>query len=124
VLRVEMQARSMPVAFPPDAVELALDYDYGTISERTYLLPTHAEMLTCTRGTDECRRSVSDFENYETASGSDRQQSSALRIMPNLPGCTSPRGVRHHPSKRHTLPIPFTQNGQICGRISPIREIF
>jgi hypothetical protein len=59
-----MAAKNMPKAFPLDAVESALDYDYVLISDQKFLLPAHSETLSCTRGTSECSRNVIDFRNY------------------------------------------------------------
>ncbi len=65
VLRIEMAAKNMPRAFPLDAVESALDYDYVIISDQKYLLPAHSESLSCIRGTADCTRNVIDFRNYK-----------------------------------------------------------
>lgn len=64
VLRIEMDARNIPKDFPFDHVESAVDYDFVLIGSRKYLLPTHSEALTCSRGTTECSRNVIDFRNY------------------------------------------------------------
>jgi hypothetical protein len=64
VLRIEMSAKNMPKAFPLDAVESALDYDYVLIGDQKYLLPAHSEALSCIRGSAECTRNVIDFRNY------------------------------------------------------------
>ena len=36
---------------------------------RQYLLPVHAETLTCERGTSRCARNKIDFRNYRKYSG-------------------------------------------------------
>ncbi len=64
VLRIEMQARSLPSEFPMDTVESAVDYDSVRIGTQEVLLPTHAENLSCERGTPNCSRNVIDFRNY------------------------------------------------------------
>ncbi len=64
VLRIEMSARNIPEGFPMDTVESAIDYDYVTISGNKYLLPAHAEALSCDRGTNGCSRNVIEFRNY------------------------------------------------------------
>ncbi len=64
VLRIEMSARNMPKGFPLDTVESAVDYDYVMISADKYLLPVHAEALSCDRGTSDCSRNVIEFRNY------------------------------------------------------------
>ena len=64
VLRIEMQARSIPPDFPMDAVESAVDYSYVTIGGASVLLPVHAESLGCERGTSNCSHNIIDFRNY------------------------------------------------------------
>jgi hypothetical protein len=64
VLRIEMQARSIPEAFPLDTVESAIDYDRVSIGDAKFLLPVHAETLACQRGTSDCSRNAIDFRNY------------------------------------------------------------
>jgi len=64
VLRIEMSARNIPREFPLDQVESTVDYDFVLIGNQKYLLPTHSEALSCTRGTTECSRNVIDFRNY------------------------------------------------------------
>jgi hypothetical protein len=64
ILRIEMSARNIPKGFPLDTVESAVDYDYVMISGNKYLLPVHAEALSCERGTSGCSRNVIEFRNY------------------------------------------------------------
>jgi hypothetical protein len=64
VLRIEMQARSIPSDFPMDMVESAVDYSYVTIGGTSVLLPVHAESLGCERGTSYCSHNIIDFRNY------------------------------------------------------------
>lgn len=65
VLRVEMQARNIPVLFPFDTVESATDYDYVRLSTpEPYLLPVDAEVLSCIRGSSNCARNKIEFRNY------------------------------------------------------------
>jgi hypothetical protein len=64
VVRIEMQARSIPPDFPMDAVESAVDYSYVTIGGASVLLPVHAESLGCERGTSYCSHNIIDFRNY------------------------------------------------------------
>jgi hypothetical protein len=64
VLRIEMQARSIPSDFPMDTVESAVDYSYVTIGGTSVLLPVHAESLGCERGTSYCSHNIIDFRNY------------------------------------------------------------
>jgi len=64
VLRIEMQARSIPYDFPMDTVESTVDYSNVTIGGTSFLLPVRAESLGCQRGSDDCRHNVIDFRNY------------------------------------------------------------
>jgi len=64
VLRIEMQARSLPKDFPFDTIESAVDYAKVRIGSREFLLPAHAESLSCQRGTPNCSRNTIDFRNY------------------------------------------------------------
>ncbi len=69
ILRIEMQSRHMPEAFPMDKVELATDYEFVRIGEAQFLLPVHAETLSCERGTSNCSRNTIDFRNYHKYAG-------------------------------------------------------
>ena len=70
VLRIEMEARGLPSDFPADHVESATDYQYVRLGDaKQYLLPVHAETLSCQRGTQYCSRNVIDFRNYHKYSG-------------------------------------------------------
>jgi len=65
VLRIEMEALGFPKSFPTDHVESATDYQYVRLSDaKAYLLPVHAETLSCQRGTNNCSRNTIDFLNY------------------------------------------------------------
>ncbi|HUJ21154.1 MAG TPA: hypothetical protein VLX58_06500 [Bryobacteraceae bacterium] len=69
VLRIEMQANHLPQEFPADKVESATDYEFIRIGEGQFLLPVHAETLTCLRGTNMCSHNVIDFRNYHKYAG-------------------------------------------------------
>ncbi len=70
VLRVEMQARRMPEEFPLDTVETAVDYQYIRLGgPDLFLLPVHAEVLACQRGSSYCSRNAIDFRNYHRYTG-------------------------------------------------------
>lgn len=45
VLRFEQVATEIPAGFPITAASSVIDYDWVTIGERKYLLPTHSEIL-------------------------------------------------------------------------------
>lgn len=65
VLRIEQQAKAIPVLFPFDTVETATDYDYVRLSTpEQFLLPVGAEILSCERGTNSCARNKIEFRNY------------------------------------------------------------
>ena len=65
ILRIEMQARNIPVAFPLDKVESAVDYNFVKIGLSSFLLPVHADVLSCERGSRQCSRNAIDFRNYK-----------------------------------------------------------
>jgi predicted transcriptional regulator len=70
VLRIEMQAKEIPEAFPEISVETAVDYDsirLGTPEQ--FLLPVHSEALSCWRGSNDCQRNVIEFRNYHKFTG-------------------------------------------------------
>ena len=70
VMRIEMQAFGFPGDFPTDHVESAMDYQYTRLGDaKQYLLPVHAETLSCQRGSDFCSHNVIDFRNYHKYSG-------------------------------------------------------
>ncbi|MDQ6666222.1 MAG: DUF5666 domain-containing protein [Acidobacteriota bacterium] len=70
VLRIEMQADNVPEEFPLDQVEAANDYGFVRLGgTQEFLLPTHAENLSCERGTSICSRNSIDFRNYHKYSG-------------------------------------------------------
>ena len=70
VLRIEMDAKGFPAEFPTDHVESAIDFQYIRLGDlKQYLLPVHAETLSCARGTVECSRNVIDFKNYHKYTG-------------------------------------------------------
>ena len=70
VIRIEVQADDIPVDFPLDKVESS--NEYGLIRLATadqYMLPSHAETLSCERGTTFCSRNAIEFRNYHKYSG-------------------------------------------------------
>ncbi|HEY1241799.1 MAG TPA: hypothetical protein VGF16_14645 [Bryobacteraceae bacterium] len=70
VLRIEMQAKNLPKDFPADQVESATDYQYVRLGgTQQFLLPVHAETLSCQRGTSYCSRNTIDFRNYHKYTG-------------------------------------------------------
>ncbi len=69
VLRIEMQAVDVPKDFLSDTTESAVDYEMVSLGTQKYLLPVHAEVLTCMRGTSTCDKNVIEFRNYHKFSG-------------------------------------------------------
>ena len=70
VMRIEMQAFGFPSDFESDDVESATDYQYVRLGDaKQYLLPVHAETLSCERGTPYCSRNTIDFRNYKKYTG-------------------------------------------------------
>jgi hypothetical protein len=70
VLRIEIRAVRLPEEFPLDTVESAVDYEYIRLGgPNEFLLPVHAELLNCQRGTSMCSRNTTDFRNYHRYSG-------------------------------------------------------
>lgn len=70
VLRIEMQAKEIPQEFPEISVETAVDYDTVSLgSADRFLLPVHAEALSCWRNSNECQRNVIEFRNYHKFEG-------------------------------------------------------
>jgi hypothetical protein len=65
VMRIEQQARSMPLLFPFDTTESATEYDFIRLATpESFLLPVDAEVLSCVRGTSTCARNRIEFRNY------------------------------------------------------------
>ena len=51
-------------------IETAVDFDYISLgTPEKFLLPVHAEVLSCARGSNECDRNVIDFRNYHKFTG-------------------------------------------------------
>jgi hypothetical protein len=70
VLRIEMQAKQIPEAFPEISVETAVDYDTINLGAADkFLLPVHAEALSCWRNSNECQRNTIEFRNYHKFEG-------------------------------------------------------
>lgn len=65
VMRIEQQARSMPLLFPFDTTESATEYDFIRLATpEAFLLPVDAEVLSCVRGSSVCARNRIEFRNY------------------------------------------------------------
>ena len=46
-----------------------ISYDFVMIKDQKILLPTHAEVLSCERGSYNCSRNAIDFRNYHAYTG-------------------------------------------------------
>jgi hypothetical protein len=70
VMRIEMSAINIPPEFPLDQVEASNDYGLVRLATADqYLLPTHAETLSCERGSPICSRNTIEFRNYHKYTG-------------------------------------------------------
>src|SRR6185437_15963511 len=67
VLRFEQIATEIPGDFPMTAASSLIDYDWVSINERKYLLPTHSEILLTTINPQMVVQSRNDirFRNYQ-----------------------------------------------------------
>ena len=67
VLRFEQIATEVPPDFPITAASSLIDYDWVTINEHKYLLPSHSEVLMTTRQPKFVLQSRNDvrFRNYQ-----------------------------------------------------------
>ncbi len=69
VRRIEMEAVNIPKDFPMDATEWSVDYDTVHLGTATFLLPTHAESLSCQRGSSICTKNTVEFRDYHKYTG-------------------------------------------------------
>jgi hypothetical protein len=67
VLRFEQVATEIPPSFPITAATNTIDYDWVSINERKYLLPTHSQILMTTNNGKFLVQSKNDvrFRNYQ-----------------------------------------------------------
>jgi hypothetical protein len=67
VLRFEQIATEIPIDFPITAASSLIDYDWVSINEHKYLLPTHSEILLTTRQPKFVLQSRNDvrFKGYQ-----------------------------------------------------------
>ena len=64
VLRIYERTDSLPKNFPFDKAESTLEYGFVRIDGSNYVLPTHAEILTCQAGSSACTKNEINFQNY------------------------------------------------------------
>ena len=64
-LRIEMQARDIPLSYPLKQIERTVDYGMINVAGRDLLLPVRATNLLCHRTFTACARNETDFRNYK-----------------------------------------------------------
>jgi hypothetical protein len=69
VRHIDLQAQKVPKDFPFDTIESAIDYDEVSFGTTKFLVPTHAENLSCERGSTYCNKNTIDFRDYHKYSG-------------------------------------------------------
>lgn len=69
IRRIEMQANTIPKDFPDDTIASAVDYEEVPLGTTKFLLPVHAENLSCQRGSSICMKNAIDFRDYHKYSG-------------------------------------------------------
>ena len=69
VRRIEMQADNVPKDFPDDTIASAVDYEEVPLGTAKFLLPVHAENLSCQRGSSICTKNAIDFRDYHKYTG-------------------------------------------------------
>lgn len=69
IMRFEQHADNIPKDFPLDTVETAVDYFDVPIETFHFWLPSHAENLSCQRGSSFCAKNVMDFRDYHKYQG-------------------------------------------------------
>ncbi len=69
VRRIEMQADNVPKDFPDDTIASAVDYEEVPLGTTKFLLPVHAENLSCQRGSSICTKNTIDFRDYHKYTG-------------------------------------------------------
>ena len=65
VLRLEIESRGIPEGFPIAKAESALDYEFITLGQQQYLLPSSAAILSCEAGTRVCSKNEIQFKHYK-----------------------------------------------------------
>ena len=64
VLRITRRARALPTGFGLDSFTSVIDYDSVKIGDGCYLLPIHSDDVICVRGTIDCFRNETFFQDY------------------------------------------------------------
>ena len=78
LLRLEMHSTDVDANFPLDRIEVAIDYtDLRLGDDSVFLLPARSEAVSCTRGSERCRRNVLAFDHC-------RKYAAKSRILPGV----------------------------------------
>ncbi len=64
VLRIEMEALNLPIAYPIDHAETIVEYGPKKIGDKFYTLPSYTASLACQRSTSTCVKNETEFRNY------------------------------------------------------------
>jgi len=64
VLRAEFRARDLPISYPEDVLEVAIDYALVAIGGGEHLLPVRSEALGCQRWESRCTLNKTAYTNY------------------------------------------------------------
>lgn len=72
VLRIEQRAMDLPASFGIGKAETRIDYGFVRIENGMYLLPVESESTGCKRGTAQCSRNITSFQNYRKFSAESR----------------------------------------------------
>jgi hypothetical protein len=94
ILRFEQIATEIPPDFPITAASSLIDYDWVTIAEKKYLLPTHSQILLTTNQTKFVLQSRNDvrFRNYQ-------KFSAELKVVDEVDGDDEPADEPPPPPK-------------------------
>lgn len=84
VRRITLIADEMPKDFPTHYTSIAVDYDYVSINNHDYLMPTTAQ-LRLKQGRHEAVMNNIEFRSY-------RRFGSSIRILPDTPEVAAPAG--------------------------------
>ncbi len=64
VLRAEFRAKDVPITYPEDVIEVAIDYALVPIGGSEHLLPVRSEALGCQRWESRCMLNKTAYTNY------------------------------------------------------------
>ncbi len=64
VLRAEFRAKDLPISYPEDVLEVAIDYALVPVGGSEHLLPVRSEALGCQRWEQRCTLNKTAYTNY------------------------------------------------------------